>query len=188
MSLQRQVSYTNHHHQFQRTPSVLIPPQPLLARLMVTLIILSQSALHTRTAFAVPIELEAISRPVSSENLPCSHLVSNKKLPLRMPNSAGLAFQHLSRSPYPTISALPGSKILTKSCITSTYNSNILKHSLIALSTLPLSYLSQLSSWPAFIDRNSEQIAWGWLQWISWPLKTYRFGRLYSDEHSKESL
>ena len=34
----------------------------------------------TRIAFAVPILLEAISRPVSSENLPCSHLVSDKKL------------------------------------------------------------------------------------------------------------
>ena len=36
---------------------------------------------------------------------------------------------------------------------------------------LPLSCLSQISSWAAFIDWNSEQIAWEWLRGISWPLK-----------------
>ena len=34
----------------------------------------------TRIAFPVPIVLEDISRPVSSEELPCSHIVSNTKL------------------------------------------------------------------------------------------------------------
>ena len=44
-----------------------------------------------RIAFVVP-----IACPVSSEELPCSHLASEKsrRLPLRMPNSAGLASQH----------------------------------------------------------------------------------------------
>ena len=40
----------------------------------------SSSDNATRIAFAVPIVLEAISRPVSSENLPRSHIVSLKKL------------------------------------------------------------------------------------------------------------